>query len=81
MLPSIGPAELIVIMSLCCLPLLAGGALVGLAVWAARRPKAAYRACPYCAETIRAEAVVCRFCGRDVAPSPAGAAQDEITTQ
>lgn len=27
------------------------------------------RRCPFCAETIRAQAVVCRFCGRDL-PQP-----------
>jgi len=26
------------------------------------------RKCPFCAEIIKAEAVVCRFCGRDVEP-------------
>lgn len=27
--------------------------------------------CPHCAEWIRREAKVCRFCGRDVEPAPA----------
>lgn len=34
-------------------------------------PSNSIRACPYCAETIKAEAVVCRFCNRDVAPTAA----------
>ena len=28
------------------------------------------RTCPWCAETIKAAAVVCRFCGKDVEPLP-----------
>lgn len=32
--------------------------------------------CPYCAELIRAEAVVCRFCGREI-PAPVQAAPVE----
>lgn len=30
------------------------------------------RKCPYCAETIKAEAIVCRFCNRDVSQGTAG---------
>ena len=30
--------------------------------------------CPNCAEIIKGQARVCRYCGRDVAPAPGGAA-------
>ena len=31
-------------------------------------PSGKLRVCPYCAEIIKEEATVCRFCGRDIPP-------------
>jgi hypothetical protein len=33
-------------------------------------PATETRRCPFCAETVKAEAVVCRFCNRDIDPLP-----------
>jgi hypothetical protein len=65
---SLGIWELFIILAACGLPLLAIAAAVVVGVFIAKRNRGQLRKCPYCAELIRQEAKVCRFCGREIAP-------------
>jgi len=51
-------------------PLLAGLLVLALPDLAEQRAREDSRACPFCAEAVKQEAVVCKHCGRDL-PAPA----------
>jgi rRNA maturation endonuclease Nob1 len=68
MMLNLGFWELLIILAICGLPLLGIAAAAVVGVLVVKRNRGELRRCPHCAELVRQEAKVCRFCGREIVP-------------
>lgn len=63
---SFGTTEIILIFGLLMVVVLPVVLIVNLLNRSSKKNAAGLRKCPFCAETIQREAIVCRFCKRDL---------------
>jgi len=62
----IGTTEIILVLFALLIPIVFIGAIAALIKVFSGKQASNLKKCPFCAEAIKPEAIVCRFCGRDL---------------